>query len=93
MTDEDVREEIDLIVVGFDDKNRVIASPTTSLGSLQLSSIKGLEARYEDYKGIVWVGSVAEVVGETVVIEFEKARMGEWPTGLGLGSLIRVCKP
>jgi hypothetical protein len=93
MVDEGGPEEIDLIVVGFDEKNRVVASPTSSLGSLQLSSIKGLEARYEDYYGTIWIGSVAEVVGDAAIIEFEKMKMGEWPAGLGLGSLIRVSKP
>ncbi len=93
MVDESSAEDIDLIVVGFDEKNRVVASPTSSLGSLQLSSIKGLEARYEDYNGTIWIGSVTEVIGDAAIIEFEKMRMGVWPTGLGLGSLIRVTKP
>ncbi|MGC8937261.1 MAG: hypothetical protein ACP5KV_07890 [Candidatus Methanomethylicaceae archaeon] len=93
MVDEGSCEEIDLIVVGFDDKNRVVASPTSSLGSLQLSSVKGLEARYEDFNGVVWIGNVVEVASDAVIVEFEKVREGEWPTGLGLGSLIRVSRP
>ncbi|MEM2040721.1 MAG: hypothetical protein QXI52_02235 [Nitrososphaerota archaeon] len=92
MTDGDVEEEIDFIVVGFDEDNRIIASPTSSLGSLRLSVLKGLNARYEDFNGVVWVGKIVEVSEEAIIVEFEKIGSGEWPPGLGLGSIIRVTR-
>ncbi len=84
--------EIDFIVVGFDEKNRIVASPTSTLGSVKLTSLKDLEARYEDFNGNVWTGSIVEVSEDAIIIEFEKFGLGEGPPGLGLGSLIRVTR-
>lgn len=92
MIDESL-EEIDFIVVGFDEKNRIVASPTSTLGSVKLISLKGLKVRYEDFNGNVWIGSIVEVSEGVIIIEFEKSSLGEGPPGLGLGSLIRVTKP
>jgi len=86
----DEPEWIDAIVVAFDEQDRVLASPTSSVDSSLLSGLIGEEAIYEDYNGVAWRGTVVDVSGESVVIVFNPEAPYELPPGLGNGSLIRI---
>jgi hypothetical protein len=83
------REPIDAIVVGFDEQDRVLAQPTSSVGA-DPSSLVGKEVVYLDYNGNPWKGVVREAMEDVLVIEFEAMRTGQEIPGLGQGSLVRI---
>ncbi|MEM1967573.1 MAG: hypothetical protein QXO86_06875 [Nitrososphaerota archaeon] len=87
MSDEEF-EPIDAIVVGFDEAERILASPTSPLELEKLASFIGLDALYEDYNGNIWRGKVVDTYGDTLVVVFEE--LSQLPPGLGQGSLLKL---
>jgi len=84
-------EELDFIVVGFEDEDCIV-SPTSPIEPEKLSSLMDREVEYEDFKGVIWKGKVVEVVGEDMLrVRFSQSAISEGgPSGLGQGSLVRI---
>ncbi|GBC70615.1 hypothetical protein HRbin02_00383 [Candidatus Calditenuaceae archaeon HR02] len=89
MSDEEV-EWIDAIVVGFDEEERILASPTSPIEPSQLTSFVGEEALYEDYNGNPWRGRIVDSAGDVVVVVFSEQATVGLPPGLGQGSLLKL---
>lgn len=83
-------EPIDMIVVGFDELERALVSPTSGAGEVDLASMMGKEVVYLDYNGKPWRGRVVEVLEEVLSVEFDAVKEGKEVPGLGQGSLVRV---
>jgi hypothetical protein len=83
---------LDFIVVGFDEQERILVSPTSGIDPSELESLVGSKVFYEDYKSVLWRGRVVEVLGDVLVIVFgDEGQGGEnIPPGLGQGSLVRI---
>ncbi|MCS7145601.1 MAG: hypothetical protein RMJ28_03760 [Nitrososphaerota archaeon] len=89
MSDEE-HEWIDAIVIGFDEEERILASPTATLESARLSALVGEEALYEDFNGTIWRGKVIDVAEDVFVVVFKMGASSELPPGLGAGSLLKL---
>ncbi|MEM0381144.1 MAG: hypothetical protein QXQ48_02880 [Nitrososphaerota archaeon] len=89
MSDEEL-EWVDAIVVGFDEEERILASPTSPIEASLLSGYVGEEVLYEDYNGTLWRGRVVDATGEVVVVTFGEGGSTELPPGLGQGSLLKL---
>ena len=83
-------EELDAIVVGFDEQERVLVQPTSGITGEELAKLVGKEAVYVDYNGRPWKGSVTEALEDVLVVEFEALKSGQEVPGLGQGSLLRI---
>ncbi|MDW8041913.1 MAG: hypothetical protein RMJ75_03795 [Nitrososphaerota archaeon] len=83
-------EPIDMIVVGFDELERALVSPTSGSGDVDLTSLVGKEVVYLDYNGNPWKGRVVEALEDVLSVEFDATKEGREVPGLGQGSLIRV---
>lgn len=83
-------EPIDMIVIGFDELDRALVSPTSGSGDVDLPSLVGKEVVYLDYNGNPWKGRVVEAAEDVLTVEFEAAKEGKEVPGLGQGSLVRV---
>ncbi len=91
MPGETAEEYIDFIVIGFDENERILVSPTSGSGVLDLERMVGCEVLYEDYRSVVWKGRVVEASGDVLVVVFgQEAGEEGVPPGLGQGSLVRI---
>jgi len=91
MPEETAEEYIDFIVIGFDENERILVSPTSGSGVEVLERMVGCEVRYEDYRSVIWRGRVVEATGDVLVVVFgEEAGEEGIPPGLGQGSLVRI---
>jgi ribosomal protein L35AE/L33A len=89
MSDEEF-EWIDAIVVGFDEEERILASPTSPIEPSQLTAFIGEEVVYEDYNGNPWRGRIVDSAGDVLVVVFGEQGSSGLPPGLGQGSLLKL---
>lgn len=81
---EEEQDSIDVIVVGFEEDDCLV-SPTQPLSDEDMAKLVGRPVSFEDFKGKLWHGRVAERREDYLFVKFDQL-----PDGLGQGSLVRI---